>query len=96
MGKFARLQNIEFVIFMYKYFRIPANLPEIERTENLPVLIFVLMRGITVRPLRLNLLQRGYESHCAFVVAIECGIHLLEREPCNAADQINIVLIDIM
>ena len=44
------------------------------RTENFLVLDFLLTRAITGRLSRLNILQRSYEGHRAFMVAIAYGI----------------------
>ena len=78
--------------FRICHFRVQIFSDTSQPSENLrhrkfPVLNFLLRRGITGRPSKLNVLQRSCEGHHTFVVTIAYGIHLLEREPCNVADQ---------
>ena len=79
-------------MFVSKKFRICHLYAQIfsntsQPSENFPVLNYLLTCGITGHPSRLSLLQRSYEGHRAFMVAIPYGIQLLEREPRNAADR---------
>ena len=68
--EFLFLHNFELVIFVYKYFRIPANLLKFKGIKNFPVLNFLLTQGSTGRPSKLKKRLRNCEDHRAFVVAI--------------------------
>ena len=60
--------------FCVQIFQIPAYLLKIIGTEKFPVFNFLLKRGITGRPSKLNFLQRNCEDYHAFVFAVHKSI----------------------